>query len=216
MLRRRFKACALAVLAIAAAPALAQPPPSGPAPPVSLSADDQALVDRATAYLNGLNEARGRFVQTDARGGVSQGELYLSRPGKARFEYQNPATLLVVADGRSVAVYDRRLKTFSRYALSSTPLALFLQKQVRLDRKIDVTRVDRFTGGFSITAHGVGRGVRGQITLSFSDNPVGLTQWSLVDASGARTTVRIAGLEPAHGLDPGLFQLDDPSRPGSL
>ncbi|HEY5412561.1 MAG TPA: outer membrane lipoprotein carrier protein LolA [Caulobacteraceae bacterium] len=214
MLRRRLIACGLSALTLAAVPAFAQP--SKPPAALALSADDQALVDRATAYLDGLSEARGRFVQTDARGAVSQGELYLSRPGKARFEYQNPPTLLVVADGRSVAVLDRRLKTFNRYALSSTPLALFLQKRVRLDQKLQVTRVERSSGGFSITAHSSGHGARGQITLSFSDNPVALTQWSLVDAGGARTTVRILDLQTAHGLDPGLFELNDPSRPGSL
>lgn len=214
MFRRHLLVAALSVLALgAAAPAPAQPQP---APAASLSADDQALVDKAVAYLDSLGEARGRFVQTDARGRSSGGELYLDRPGKARFEYGNPATLLVVADGRSVAVLDRRLKTFQRYALGSTPLALFLQRPVKLGGKVAVTGVDRFAGGFSLTAKSAVRGMKGQITLTFSDEPVAIKQWSLVDAQGGRTTVRITDLEPAHGLDPGLFVLRDPSNPGSL
>ena len=71
-------------------------------------------------------------------------------------------------------------------------------------------------GGFSLTAKSTTRGMKGQITLSFSDEPVALKQWSLVDAQGARTTVRITDLETAHGLDPGLFVLRDPSNPGAL
>ena len=213
MLRRHLLAALFAVAGTAGPAALAQAQPA--APGAGLSVEDRALVDRAVAYLDGLGEARGHFVQTDARGHVSGGELFLNRPGKARFEYGNPPTLLVVADGRSVAVLDRRLKTFNRYALGSTPLALFLQKHVRLD-KVDVTSVERSPGGFSITAKGGGRGMRGQITLSFSDQPVALRQWSIIDAQGGRTTVRIDGLEPAHGLDPGLFELHDPSNPGSL
>ncbi len=199
MRRREFVAAALIAALTASGGALAAP----------LSADDQALVERAAAYLDGLNEAQGRFVQTDPRGQTSEGELYLSRPGKARFEYQNPPTMLVVADGYTVMVYDRRLKTFNRYPLGSTPLALFLQKHVRLD-KIDITGVERFEGGFAITARGGARGLHGQITLSFSDNPIALRQWSIVDAQGARTTVRINDLAPAHGLDPALFQLRNP------
>ena len=202
MRRREFLAAALLATAL---PACAWAAP--------LSADDRALVERAAAYLDGLTEARGRFVQTDARGQTSEGELYLNRPGKVRFEYQQPQSLLVVADGFTVMVLDRRLKTFNRYPLGSTPLGLFLQKHVRLD-KVDITGVERFPGGFSITASGGGKTMRGQITLSFADQPVALRQWSIVDAQGGRTTVRISDLTPAHGLDRGLFELRNPYRPG--
>jgi outer membrane lipoprotein-sorting protein len=201
MRRRDFLAAAL----IAAAPGLALAAP--------LSPDDRALVERAAAYLDGLSEARGRFTQTDARGRTSEGELYLDRPGKARFEYQNPATLLVVADGYTVMVYDRRLNTATRYPLGSTPLGLFLQKHVRLD-KIDVTSVERTPGGFQITARGGSHGMHGEITLSFSDQPMALKQWSIIDAQGGRTTVRIEGLEPTSGLDPALFRQPNPERGG--
>ena len=214
-MRRRHLLAALFAVASAAgaAPAFAQAPP---APGANLPAEDRALVDRAVAYLDGLGEARGHFVQTDPRGHVSGGELYLSRPGKARFEYGSPPTMLVVADGRSVAVLDRRLKTFNRYALGNTPLALFLQRPVRLGGKVEVTGVERLPDGFSLTAKSGVKGLRGQITLTFSDSPVAIRQWSLVDAQGGRTTVRITGLESAHGLDPSLFELRDPSNPGSL
>ena len=202
MRRRDFLAAALVAAAL--------PAPGFAAP---LTADDRALVERAAAYLDGLTQARGRFVQTDARGQASEGDLYLDRPGKARFEYQRPQSLLVVADGFTVMVLDRRLKTFNRYPIGSTPLGLFLQKHVRLD-KVNITAVERFPGGFSITASGGGKTMRGQITLSFSDQPLALRQWSIIDAQGGRTTVRISDLAPAHGLDAGLFQLRNPYRAG--
>ena len=92
----------------------------------ALSADDKALVDKAVAYLQGLSEAKGRFTQTDPRGAVSTGELFLKRPGKARFAYDPPSGLLVVSDGGAVAIQDNRLKTFDSYPLGATPLSLFL------------------------------------------------------------------------------------------
>ena len=103
-LTRRALALGLAALPL---PALAQRAPIAP-----LSAADRALVDRAAAYLQGLTEAKGRFVQTDARGSTTQGTLYLKRPGKARFEYDAPSKLLVVSDGGNVSIADGRLKTF--------------------------------------------------------------------------------------------------------
>ncbi len=207
MTRLRALAAALSLLCTPAAALAARP-----APPAPLSAPDQALVDKAAAYLDGLGEAKGRFVQTDWKGAVAEGVIYLDRPGKARFDYQNPASLLVVADGHTVVVYDRRLKTFDRYPLGSTPLGLFLQKHVRLDKKVMVTQVDRVPGGFSIVARDGRHQAQGQITLTFSEGPMALKRWSILDAQGRRTTVDITDLEPTSGLDPGLFVLNNPNR----
>ena len=209
MLRRVIIAAALALAALASPLAAAAAPPI---PPPPLDPADKALVDKARAYLDGLGQMHGHFLQTDARGTVTQGELYLDRPGKARFDYQAPASLLVVSDGHSVLVYDRRLKTFDRYPLGATPLALFLQRHVRLDQKVTVTRVDRFAGGFALTLKDGARKAQGQIELAFNDAPMALRGWTIIDAQGARTTVQIADLAPAAGLDPSLFVLKNPAR----
>ncbi len=181
-------------------------PPTTPA----ISAEDQALVDKAVAYLQGLGEARGRFTQTDARGTVTTGELFLKRPGKARFAYDPPAGLLVVSDGGRVIVSDSRLNTFTAYPLGATPLSLFLAKTIRLDRGVQVTHVARAADGFSITARDGKRETAGQIVLSFRENPMSLVGWAVTDAQGHTTQVRIAGLQATSGLDPALFVLRDP------
>jgi outer membrane lipoprotein-sorting protein len=208
MTRREILKSLALLAAFAASPALA----AGQALPPPLSDEDTELVQRAAAYLDGLGQIKGRFVQTDPRGGTSQGVLYLNRPGKARFEYEGPAQRLVVSDGHTVVVYDGRLKTFNRYPLGSTPLALFLQRHVRLDQKVVVTRVDHGPGGFMITARDGRHESQGEITLAFSDGPMALKEWSILDARGARTTVRLSDLEPVSGLDPALFQLQNPAR----
>ena len=207
--RRRFT-LALAASALAG-PALAQ---GAPAP------QDQALVARATAYLEGLTQAKARFVQTDGRGQTSQGTVYLKRPGKARFAYDPPSGLLVVSDGGRVIVQDKRLDTFTAYPLGATPLSLFLAKTIRLDKGVQVTRVSRAADGFSITARDGKKQTAGQIVLTFTDNPMSLAAWSVTDAQGRTTQVRIEGLTRTTGLDPALFVLKDPrprpADPGRL
>ncbi|MEW5686761.1 MAG: outer-membrane lipoprotein carrier protein LolA [Pseudomonadota bacterium] len=197
-------------LALAAAPfatpALAQ---------AKLPPADQALVDRAVAYLEGLSEARGRFVQTDGRGRSTTGELLLKRPGKARFAYDPPSGLLVVSDGNVVSVHDKRLKTFDRYPLGATPLSLFLAKTIRLDKGVTVTRVSRMSDGFSITARDGRKQTAGQISLTFRDNPLSLVGWTVTDAQGRPTQVQLQGFERASGLDGSLFTLRDP-RPRNV
>jgi len=179
-----------------------------------LSAEDGALVQQASDYLQGLTKAKGRFTQTSARGAVTRGTLYISRPGKARFAYDAPSNLLVVSDGYNVSVWDARLKTFDRYPLGATPLSLLLAKSIRLDQGVVITGVRRFSDGFAITAKDGKRQAEGQITLSFSSNPVALREWSLVDGQGSTTRVTLNSLEKVSTLDGGLFVLRDP-RPRS-
>jgi outer membrane lipoprotein-sorting protein len=180
------------------------------APTPALPAEDQALVDRAVAYLQALGEAKGRFTQTDAHGAVTTGQLFLKRPGKARFAYDPPAGLLVVSDGGRVIVSDSRLNTFNAYPLGATPLSLFLAKTIRLDKGVQVTRVSRAADGFSITARDGKRETAGQIVLSFKDNPMTLVAWAVTDAQGHTTQIRLEGLQATSGLDPALFVLRDP------
>jgi outer membrane lipoprotein-sorting protein len=201
---RRSLILALAVGA-AAGPTLAQG---------GLSPADQALVARATAYLEGLTQAKGRFIQTDARGQTSQGAVYLKRPGKARFAYDPPSGLLVVSDGGTVSVADSRLKTFDKYPLMATPLSLFLAKTIRFDRGVQVTGVSRAADGFTITARDARKQTAGQISLTFRDAPLALVGWTVADAQRRVTRVQLVGLTPASGLDPELFYLKDPRPAG--
>jgi outer membrane lipoprotein-sorting protein len=203
-LTRRTLTLALTAVPIAA-PALAQ----------GIAPADQALVDRAIAYLEGLSEAQGRFVQTDARGRSVTGQLYMKRPGKARFAYDPPSGLLVVSDGGVVSVQDKRLKTFDAYPLGTTPLSLFLAKTIRLDRGVQVTRVARTSDGFSITARDGKKETAGTITLTFTDNPLALAGWTVTDAQSRPTRVQLLGLQRASGLDKSLFVLKDP-RPKNV
>lgn len=181
----------------------------------SLSAEDQALVARASAYLQGLSSAKGDFIQTDSRGRTTRGTFYLQRPGKARFEYAAPSGLLIVSDGSNVNVHDKRLKTFDRYPLGSTPLALFLARQVRLDQGVKVERVTRTDNGFQILARDARRQADGAIAMTFGGSPLRLTEWTVIDPQGGRTRVQLSSLQPASGLSPSLFVLRDPNRRGN-
>lgn len=176
-----------------------------------LSADDKAVVDKAAAYLQSLGEMKGRFEQIDSRGGVSHGDIYLNRPGRARFAYDPPYGLLVVCDGYSVVVSDPRLKTLTRYPLGLTPLSILLAKQIRLDRGVVVTRVDRFSDGFALTARDAHHRGQGEITLTFGDAPTVLRAWKTTDAQGRITDIRLTAFEPASGLDPNLFRITAPA-----
>lgn len=202
--RRAFGLGSAVVLALAAAPALAQS---------TLSAEDQAVLRQAQTYLTGLTTAQGTFVETGPNNQRRTGRYYLQRPGKMRFEYTEPAGLLVVADGNNVSRWDPRLNVFRQAPLGQTPLSTFLAREVRLDQGVRIERVTRMdSGAFAITARDAKRPNEGSVILAFAGSPLRLQEWTITDAQGSRTRVQLTTLQPAPGLAASLFQLRDPTR----
>ena len=202
--RRQLGFGIAAISALAALPAAAQ---------TGLSADDQAVLATAQANLQALTSAQGNFVETGAGGQRREGRFYLQRPGKMRFEYTNPAGLLVVSDGHNVKRYDPRLNVFRQVPLSQTPLSTFLARTVRLDQGVRIDRVTRMqSGAFAITARDNRRPNDGSVILAFAGNPLRLQEWTITDAQGGRTRTQLTTLNAAPGLANSLFQLADPTR----
>jgi len=202
-------------LVLAAASLGAGAPAPAMAASSSLAPEDQALVDKATVYLQGLKSVTGRFTQASFNGSTSTGVFYMQRPGKARFQYDPPAQMVVISDGYNVSVVDARLKTHDQYPLGRTPLIILLARQVRLDGTVVVTQVDKTADGFSITARDGHKEAAGRITLDFSNSPIALRGWSVIDAQGRETKVTLGALTPVSDLDPNLFVIqDDRARSG--
>ena len=72
-----------------------------------LNAEQRAIVDKVNSYLTATQVLSGRFVQVGPDGRRTQGNFYISKPGKVRFEYDDPSPIELVADGQSVVVRDR-------------------------------------------------------------------------------------------------------------
>lgn len=209
MLHRSFQAGIVASVLLVAPAAQAAAP--------ALSPEDKASVAEATAYLQSLKTVSGRFTQFSPNGTTSTGLLYLQRPGRARFQYDPPAQMLVVSDGSKVSIVDYRLKSFDQYPLSQTPLVLLLARNIRLDRGVVVTNVDHTPDGFTINARDARKQADGRISMRFTNEPIMLRGWTIVDGQGQETRVTLGALSPADHLDPNLFVLEDgrnpPNRP---
>ena len=201
--RRAFALGTAAMAAVTALPAAAQS---------NLSAEDRAVLAQAQTYLQGLTSAQGNFVETTGAQ-RREGRFWLQRPGKMRFEYTNPAGLLVVSDGSNVKRYDPRLNVFRQVPLGATPLSTFLARNVRFDQGVQISRVTRMaSGAFAITARDARRPNEGSVILSFAGDPIRLHEWTITDAQGTRTRTQLTSLRPASGLAASLFQLSDPTR----
>jgi outer membrane lipoprotein-sorting protein len=207
-----------------ALPTPATPAPSASAPPTPIipdlrnlfggntpnfDANQKALAAKVSSYLSSLVNVSGNFVQVGPDGKRSTGDFYIQKPGKIRFEYDDPSPIALVADGSSVIVRDRRLATQDVYPLSQTPLRFLLSDRIDLMRDTTVVGVGSDDMFISVTIEEkqplVGTS-RLMLMIGAKDNQ--LKQWTVTDPQGYDTTVAVYNLDTTKKLDPGMFKID--------
>jgi len=170
----------------------------------NLSAEQ--IVARANDFFNGITTMYASFTQMNANGDRLTGELYVHRPGRLRFDYDEPATLQVIADGRQVAIQDGRLNTQDLYPISQTPLKFLLGSRVNLGRDVSVLDVERFDDEVDIQLEDRSTlGGTSRVTLTFDDRLSELKRWRIRDPQGFTTTVALDEVDFVSRMDPGLF-----------
>lgn len=148
----------------------------------------------------------GEFIQFGPTGEQTGGEFYINRPGKIRFDYEEPSPIMVVSNGKTLGVRNKKLKTWSYYPLRKTPLSLLLSDRIKVteasirsvEAKEDVTRVvmgDKQLFGDA------------EITLLFDPKSYDLRQWSIKDAQGKETVVMLFNVQKNVQLSDKLFKI---------
>lgn len=170
---------------------------------------DLAQIDAA---LNSTASFAGRFAQYGSDGSFSQGQIYLKRPGKIRFEYDAPAPLLLVSDGVTLTQVDRELETRDRVPLKSTPLAFFLSENVTLENDVEVIALQKTVDGVRVSARDGSGEIDGVITMIFDNATLALKEWIVADGFGAETRIILSDLKYNERLNPRLFVLRDDNR----
>ena len=173
----------------------------------------RADLDRVSAYLNSIRTLQGDFVQIGPDGQIDQGRFYLEKPGRVRFEYRPPNPILIVADGRTVAVANSKLKTVDRYPLSATPLGLILSDNIDLSHDNSILAVRHEAGALIVEARTSTSRSRPNLSLVFADPELELRQWTIIDDQGLATTVALRSLEQGVIVDAKLFVLKDAKAP---
>lgn len=180
--------------------------------PVKLDEAGKALMGQVESYLNGLKTLEARFVQVASNGDFAEGRLYLMRPGRLRIEYDPPKPDLIVSDGFMLMHYDRELKQASHVPLDNTPAGLLVDEKISLNSdKVTVIGLERDTGAVRLGLVRTSDPSEGTVTLVFSEKPLALRKWIVVDAQGIVTTVTLQNPVFGQVLDKAMFYLDVPS-----
>ncbi len=195
-----FVATLLVACGLIYAPALA----SAKIPPLALNAQQEKAVRRINDYINSFQSLKCSFNQVSAKGTLTTGTLYISKPGKLRFDYANNP-LLIVSDGRWLTIKDRQREKGDQFPLSATPLRLVVSPEIDLLAETNVIAFDSHDGLTSVSLQDRKDSLGGYITLIFDEQLNQLQQWIVVDGKDRRTTVQLSNIVTGGKFDPKLF-----------
>lgn len=175
----------------------------------ALTPEQRAIIDKVDGYLSNVQVLSGNFVQVGPDGSRSKGDFYIYKPGRVRFEYDDPSPIQLISDGQSVVVRDRNLATQDVYPLSQTPLRFLLSDRVNLMKDTNLVAVyadDVFVTVVCEERNGLVGTSR--LMIMFGAKDMALKQWTVTDPQGFDTTVAVYNLDTSKRPDPNLFRID--------
>ena len=179
-------------------------------------ADD--AVSRLNQFVAEVSTFQAVFTQTivDGEGNIieeADGEFYLSRPGKFRWDYVTPYAQQIVADGQRIWFYDEDLEQITvknqGEALADTPAGLLSGKSMPEDAyKITAIAKDDDLQWVELTPKDEESNYQ-RVQLGFDD--IGLQQMLMTDAFDQRTRLLFTEVKINLDLDTGRFDFTPPA-----
>lgn len=210
----------LVLVALAATPADAQNSKRPPTAPVVATPSEQTpgvlaerltkqqrdVVQKVSLYFNQLTALKGTFVQTSSDNKRQRGKFYIKRPGQFRFDYALPSKLVIISDGKYVAIQDHDLGTDDRWDLEYTPFRMLLRRDVDLVRDALFFEVQESEDSIALAIVEKGSTEASSIKLTFAKKPtLQVKEWTAKDAQGLDTRIVLGDIAKADDLEPSLF-----------
>jgi outer membrane lipoprotein-sorting protein len=176
----------------------------------SNNATAQAIAD----HFSSVASMQGEFVQFGPRGEQTGGKFFIQRPGKLRFNYDDPSPIRVIADGKNVAIGNMKLKTWDLYPLSKTPLSLLLAQRIDLS----AGSVKSVKEESDLTTIALGNSTvfgNSTITMMFDPKTYDLRQWTITDNQGKDTSVMVFNVKTGVQFDDKVFRVPYEVIPGT-
>ena len=176
---------------------------------ISFNAKAQSAenLQKIETYLNSISSLEATFVQMASNGATAEGRLFIKKPNKIRMEYAEPTNVLIVGDGDFIVYNDLDLDQVTHIDYNDIPASLILSNKIKIDgQKLKVIDFYQDSGSTSITLDYADKGDIGPSTLVFSNNPLELKQWKIVDPQSVEVTVSLYDAKKDIALDDDIFK----------
>ena len=162
--------------------------------------------DKIINYLSSFDTLKSNFIQVNSNGDVLTGKIALIRPGKFRIEY-NETSLLIICDGKKVAVINKDIKNISFYSLKDLPASLILFKDISLDT-IHLLKSKNLENRIEITFTTNKKKDDEIIQITFEKQPLIMKKWSIDGLNETKTEIMFNNLLLDNKIDAKLFDIE--------
>lgn len=179
-------------------------------PDTAPGTSEEADTQKAKDYMAAIVSMRADFVQIAPNNNVSAGKLVLERPGKIRFDYDDPSPLLIVGDGKVINLIDYELRQVTKWPIMRTPLRPLVSQDIVYGKDVKITGVARDAAAIGVTMVDPKNERDGELRLVFTREPFALSRWEVTDAQGNITIVALANVQTNIAVEKKAFRFDDP------
>lgn len=176
--------------------------------------DARAMIED---WFTGLDTLAGDFSQlvTDREGQVveeASGRVYLGLPDRFRWDYTDPYEQIIVADGRSVWLYDVELEQVTvrdqSEAAKDSPMLVLADTDL-MDKYFETEELGRRDGAFWLGMTPKSEESQFQ-RVEVAIDEEGLVCMEFLDRFGQLTTLSFSNLERNVELEEGIFEFTPP------
>ena len=171
-----------------------------------VNSNDFVLVQK---YLKNLNSLEAEFFQISSDGSVKEGKIYLRLPGKLRISYKNPDNLLITSNGFWLTIQDKKLRQTNNFPINQTPLNLFLNQKLNFNENEFKIQFEKRSGIITLIFSGNKKLNSSIFKLIFTNTPLKLKKWVIVDEFNNETSVLLQNLVSGKKYPHTLFFPED-------
>ncbi len=174
--------------------------------------------EKLNEFFTQVDTMQAAFTQqvVDEKGKVRQsssGNVYLSRPGKFRWEYAAPDKHQIVADGKNVWVYDVDLDQVTvkpmGQALSAAPVGMLTQKQP-VEKQFAIEDMEAENSKLEWFRLVPKKKDSDFTTMDLGISESGIEEMILNDKFNQQTYIKFQGMRTNVNIDEGQFQFAPP------
>ena len=166
---------------------------------------ENQVLKRIQQYLVNMRTLQADFSQLNDTGDVMTGNLFLKKPGKIRFSYDQPHNLQIVSKQRAILIFDPKGSGSAplTYPLSSTPLGFLIGNEFaalmnehsetfELDDKIFIKI----------------QNPQYRLSIEFKKKPVSLVGWEFENKMGEIVSISLNNIKTNDYMSDEIFKTE--------
>ena len=153
---------------------------------------DPISLEKLTLYINNIKTLEANFEQINNDNSVSTGSLFIKKPGKLRMKYEEPNESIVLVSSGFVTIIDLKSNAPPQnFALENSPFRVLLFSDLSLEMVNMGINYNSEKSKTILTVKDLENQNEGYIEMTFTDNPIVLEQWLLVNSMEEKIIVKL-------------------------